>query len=278
MPTDPFAIPDLTDPIWARTSAQQEPEKPIDYQAQADAYIKTWQTEQTPKPKAMPEIWRATQVKVDPYRDFQPEPNYRIPEEGEVTDEVSYIDKRANAKYSFSGKYDAALIKDIVEVGKDEGVDPYWLLATGLQETKLGKLADPHKKNYGPGSGKVFNLESNPLTKSQETELQSIANSEQGKLGQEASARRHQIRKVIQMFRNKENIAKHLYMAKFGRPPTLAETYQAWQGYGKIPFKKSFGGQENLYGWKDVPHGKRIIEHMESLKENSNIRDLVERN
>lgn len=293
-PIDPFEVPDLTNPLWARASAQQVPEKPIDFQAQADAYIKNWQTENAPKPKAMPEVWRATQVKVEPsehYRkasvsqqNFHPPPDYRIPEDKESVgkdDTVPYIDKRLGIKptASLSGNYDKELITDMVEVGKDEGVNPYWLMATALQETNFGKLADPHKKNYGPKSGKVFNLESNPLTAKQEKELQSIANLEQGKLGQEASARRHQIRKVVQMYRNKEKIAKHYYMKKLGRLPTDVEFWQAWQGYGtpkRWKGKKVFGGMVDPVGWKDTPHGLAIKEHMKSLEENLAIQNIVE--
>jgi len=284
MPIDPFEVPDLTNPLWARASAQQVPEAPIDFQSQADAYIKTWQQKEAPRPKAMPEVWRSMEVKVEPSQDFHPSPDYRIPEEKGLVgkdETVSYTDKRPDvtARSSLSGNYDKELIKDMVEVGKDEGVDPYWLMATALQETNFGKLADPHKKNYGPKSGKVFNLESNPLTSKQETELQSIANSEREKLGQEASARRHQIRKVIQMYRNKEVQAKHYYMHKLGRLPTDVEFWQAWQGYGKAKRwkgKKVFSGMVDPVGWKDTPHGKVIKEHMQSLEENLAIRAIVE--
>ena len=186
---------------------------------------------------------------------------------------VRYVDKRPKAteKSNFSGAYDLELLRDIASVSKEEGVDPYVMIGIGLQETRLGET--PY---VSPKSGNVFHLESNPLTEKQkEADYRQWA-TDLSSLGSETAWRRQAIRHAVLMFKQKEQIAKSFYRKKFQRKPTEAEIIQGWQGYGKVPYSKSFGGKENLLGWRDIPHGARVLEHMKSLKQNLNIRAIVE--
>jgi hypothetical protein len=186
---------------------------------------------------------------------------------------VPYRDLRAKAteRSNFSGDYDYELLRDIAEVSKEERIDPYVMIGIGLQESRLGEAPMYYAKG-----GSVFNLESNPLTKKQEKADYKKYMADGRELGFRAAGRRQAIRHAAMMFKRKRQIAKSLYGKKFGRRPTEAEIIQGWQGYGKIPFPKSFGRKRDLLGWRDIPHGEQVLEHAESLKRNVSIRAIVE--
>jgi len=186
---------------------------------------------------------------------------------------IVYEDKRPKAteRSNFSGSYDLELLRDIALVSKEKRVDPYVMIGIGLQETRLGQTQFTDAK-----SGHVFNLESNPLTEKQEKATWEQWKIEAAKLGSEVAWRRQAIRRAAMMFKRKEQIAKSFYRKRFGRKPTKAEIIQGWQGYGQIPYLTSFGSQKNLVGWRDIPHGKRILDHVESLKQNLSIQAIVE--
>lgn len=189
-------------------------------------------------------------------------------------EDIAYKDLRPEAteRSSFSGNYDLALLKDIAEVSSNQGIDPYIMIAIGLQESRLGE-------DYGDWAvkgGSVFNLESTPFTDKVWNELNTTFEKEKKELGWKQAYRRNSIRKAAAMFKEKERLAKHLYGKFRHREPTEAEVIQGWQGWGRIPFSKSFGKQKNLVGFRDVPHGKQVLQHVQSLKSNPAIRMLIE--
>lgn len=47
--------------------------------------------------------------------------------------------KQVDQKSNFSGSYDPDIIKDMITVAKQKGIDPYTFLAMGMQETTLGQ-------------------------------------------------------------------------------------------------------------------------------------------
>jgi len=191
----------------------------------------------------------------------------------------SYKDTRPTAteRGNFSGSYSLALLRDIAEVSKQEGVDPYEMIAIGLQETRLGEAYKGLPNlNYDAIRGNVFNVMSTP--KSVERKFDKWFNimlKEGPTLGYDRASRRIEIKYAVEMLKRKEEIAKSLYIKKFGRPPSRAEVLQGWQGYGVID-RPSFGKGKGLIGWRDIPNGLRILEHIESLKRDPTVRSVVE--
>jgi len=150
---------------------------------------------------------------------------------------IRYQDLRpyATERSNKSGKYFRPLLQSIVKAAKEEGVNPYEMLAIGLQETNFGQTL-PHKGR----SGDVFNIQ----------------------VGDKANPNY-----AAQFLKEKERNANSFFQGKFGRNATRAEVLQFWEGRGI-----STGGK---LGWKHTPTGKVLLDHIESLKKNPGITQLL---
>ena len=151
---------------------------------------------------------------------------------------VDYHDLRSGAteRSNFSGRYFRPLLKNIVDISKERGVDPYEMLGLALQETKFGQDI-LHRGR----TGDVFNVQgvNNPG-----------------------------IKYTADFLKEKERLAK----ARYGTP-TRAQVLQGWQGYGKLK-GNYFGVKDPDLG--EVPlHGLRVLEHIESLRKNPGITKLL---
>ena len=137
---------------------------------------------------------------------------------------------------NLSGKYFRPLLKNIIKASNEYGVNPYEMLALGLQETRFGQTM-PHKGR----TGDVFNVKASPEVAAD--------------LGHTA-----------EFLKEKRRNADSFYKGKFGRPATQAEYLQFWQGRGWVDGK---------LGWRDLPTGNTIVDHIKSLKKNPGITKLL---
>jgi len=135
-----------------------------------------------------------------------------------------------------SGEYFRPLLKHIISAARKEEVDPYDMLGLALQETNFGQTM-PHKGR----TGDVFNVKGSPKIAAD--------------LGHTA-----------EFLKEKRRNADSFYKGKFGRPATQAEYLQFWQGRGWVDGK---------LGWRDLPTGNTIVDHIKSLKKNPGITKLL---
>lgn len=152
---------------------------------------------------------------------------------------ISYQDLRpyATERSNKSGKYFRPLLQGIVKASQQEGVNPYEMLGLALQETNFGQTL-PHQGR----SGDVFNIQ---------------------------TGNKSNLNYAAKFLKEKERNANSFFQGKFGRPATRAEVLQFWEGRGYTPSGK--------LGWRDIPTGKVIMDHIESLKKNPGITKLLMR-
>ena len=150
---------------------------------------------------------------------------------------IDYEDKRAGAteRSNKSGEYFRPLLKHIINASNKEGVDPYDMLGLALQETNFGQTM-PHKGR----TGDVFNIQVG----------------DKNDLGHAA-----------RFLKEKKRNADSFFQGKFGRDATKAETFQFWEGRGY--------NKEGKLGWRDLPTGNTIVDHIKSLKKNPGITKLL---
>ena len=150
---------------------------------------------------------------------------------------IKYSDLRpyATERSNKSGQYFRPLIQGIINAARRGGVNPYEMLGLALQETNFGNLL-PHRGR----SGDVFNIQK----------------------GDKAN-----LDYAVQFLKEKERNANSFYQGKFGRNATRPEVLQFWEGRGYTP--------EGKLGWRDLPTGKVVMDHIKSLKRNPDIARIV---
>ena len=197
---------------------------------------------------------------------------------------VKYKDTRPSARErsNFSGEYSKAWIQDIRDIAKERNVNPYEILAWGMQEKRLGNAI--HREGYTSDmkSGEhIFNLQYTPdKTKARyhDDNAADVYDKELKKYGARGANRRNVLRTVVDVLEDKERLANHIYKKRLGRPANRAEILQGIQGYGQSVYDrlgmKSFGkkGQVN---WIDTPHGLSLLEHAKSLRNDPNISKIL---
>ena len=193
---------------------------------------------------------------------------------------VRHKDTRPSARErsNFSGKYSKAWIEDIRDMTKERKVNPYEILAWGIQESNLGNRIK--RDGYTPDmlrGGSIFNIQYTPdKTKSR------MRNYEDNpywkdirKYGPRKASRRDSLRLVVDVLEDKERLANNLYKKRFGRSPTRAEILQGIQGWGTSWHNKAFGGKLSRPGVEYPVHGERILEIAESLRNDPNISKIL---
>jgi len=183
---------------------------------------------------------------------------------------------------NFSGKYDPQVIKDIIEVAKQKGIDPYTFLSIGLQETGLGKhqfrKGDEDDRYPGIPESKINVLASDDIDWEGD-----VMNGVAGK--PESEVRKAALGLQADLLKQKMKIANKLGIKD------EAGRLQAYNGYGIIS-GKPYSDPDNpsnyprkMYGVdvgdgvsarKNPLYGKRIIDLRENIiKKNSDIQKLV---
>jgi len=148
---------------------------------------------------------------------------------------VTDFRKSATETSNKSGEYFRPLLKHIIKASNKEGVNPYDMLGLALQETNFGQTM-PHKGR----TGDVFNIQTG----------------DKGNL-----------RYAARFLKEKKRNADSFFQGKFGRDATKAEVLQFWEGRGY--------NSEGKLGWKDLPTGNTIVDHIKSLKKNPGITKLL---